>query len=149
MPPLVRLYVRTAILYFVAGFILLALIALDRWLDLGRWLKVAGVPQLHLLVVGWMTQLALGIAYWMFPRLRRLRPDEDPRPRGSESLAWAVYLCLNAGLLLRLAAEPFFLLGGPRWLAALLALSGVLQAAAALLFARLIWARVRPMELGH
>jgi hypothetical protein len=143
MPQLVRLYIKTAFVYFLAGFLLMALIALDRWLNVGRWLKVVYVSQLHLLVVGWITQLALGVAYWMFPRLRR---EQDPRPRGSDALAWAVYICLNAGLLLRLAAEPFFLLGGPAWLRPLLALAGVLQAAAALLFGWLIWARIRPME---
>jgi len=146
MPPLVRLYVKTAFVYFLAGFCLLALIALDRWLNVSRWLKVVGVGQLHLLVVGWITQLAIGVAYWMFPRLRR---EQDPRPRGSDALAWAVYLSLNGGLLLRLGAEPFFLMGGPAWLAPLLALAGVLQAAAALLFGWLIWARVRPMEAAR
>ena len=143
MPPLVRLYVKTAFVYFLVGFLLLALMALDRWLNVGRWLKVVYVSQLHLLVVGWITQLAIGVAYWMFPRLRK---ERDPRPRGSDALAWAVYCCLNAGLLLRLGAEPFFLMGGPAWLRPLLALAGVLQAAAALLFGWLIWARIRPME---
>jgi len=148
MPLLVRLYVKTAFAYFLAGFILMALIALDRWLNISRWLRVVTVSQFHLLVVGWLSQLAAGVAFWMFPRLRRElhSPGLPGSPRGPEWLAWAVYLCLNIGLLLRLGAEPFFLMGGPSWLAVLLALSGVLQAAAALLFGWLIWARIRPME---
>jgi len=35
---------------------------------------------------------------------------------------------------------------GQSWLAALVALSGVLQAAAAVGFGLLIWARIRPLE---
>jgi cyanate permease len=127
----------------IAGLILLALIALDGWLHIGRWFRVAGVSQVHLLVVGWITQLAIGVAYWMFPRFLK---EDNPRPRGSDTLAWAVYICLNAGLVLRLAAEPFHLLTGQSWLAALVALSGVLQAAAAVGFGLLIWARIRPLE---
>jgi hypothetical protein len=148
MPLLVRLYVKTAFTYLMAGFILMALSAVDRWLNLGRWLSVAYVTQLHLLVVGWLSQLAAGVAYWMFPRLPREVRLGGPAgsPRGPQWLAWAAYTCLNVGLLLRLAAEPFFMMGGPRWLAALLALSGVLQVAAVLLFGWLIWARIRPME---
>ena len=143
MPPLVRLYIKTAFVYFIAGFLLLALMALDGWLHIGRWFGVVSVSQLHLLVVGWITQLSIGVAYWMFPRF--LKAD-NPRPRGSDTLAWAVYICLNAGLVLRLAAEPFYLMTGQSWLAALVALSGVLQAVAAVGFGLLIWARIRPLE---
>ena len=143
MPPLVRLYVKTSFAYFVAGFVLLALILLDRWLNVSRWLTVVEVSQVHLLVVGWITQLSVGVAYWMFPRLRK---EDDPRPRGSNGLAWAVYLCLNAGLLLRLGAEPFCIMTGQSWLAALVALAGLLQATAAVGFGWLIWARIRPLE---
>jgi hypothetical protein len=143
MPPLVRLYIRTAFVYFVAGFLLLALMALDGWLNLGRWFTAVSVSQLHLLVVGWITQLSIGVAYWMFPRFLK---EDSPRPRGSDALAWTVYVCLNAGLVLRLAAEPFYRMTGQKWLAAVVALSGVLQAAAAVGFGLLIWARIRPLE---
>ena len=143
MPPLVRLFVRTSFLYFLAAFLLGALMALDGWLGLGRWLRAVYLSQLHLLVVGWITQLALGVAYWMFPRFRK---EMNPEPRGSQRLAWAVYALLNAGLLLRFLFEPFYLMGPEPWLAATVALSGVLQALAAMGFGLLIWGRVRPME---
>ncbi|HSJ55488.1 MAG TPA: hypothetical protein VLC52_17230 [Anaerolineae bacterium] len=143
MPPLVRLFVRTSFLYFLAAFVLGALMALDGWLGLGRWLRAVYLSQLHLLVVGWITQLALGVAYWMFPRFRK---DMNPEPRGSDRLTWAVFILLNAGLILRFLFEPFYLMGPSAWLAATVALSGVLQALAALAFAVLIWGRVRPME---
>lgn len=143
MPPLGRSYVKAAFAYLIAAFLLGALMAFDRWLSFSRWLKAVYLSQLHLLVVGWVTQLAIGVAYWIFPRLRK---TQDPRPRGSDALAWVVFLCLNVGLLLRFLFEPFYLLGPRPWLAALLALSGVLQAMAALGFGWLIWKRIRPME---
>lgn len=143
MPPLARALVKAAFVYFLAAFVLGALIMLDRWLTFSRWLRVAYLSQLHLLVVGWITQLAIGVAYWMFPRFRK---EQNPHPRGSDALTWAVFVCLNAGLFLRFAVEPFYLMGPQPWLAALMALSGVLQAAAAVGFGLLIWARIRPME---
>ena len=72
--------------------------------------------------------------------------EQDPRPRGSDTLAWGVLICLNTGLLLRFFFEPFYLMGPQLWLAALLALSGVLQALAAVGFGMLIWGRVRALE---
>jgi hypothetical protein len=142
MPPIARRFIKAAFLYFVIAFLLGALMMLDRWLNFSRWLKVVYLGQLHLLVVGWLTQLAIGVAYWMFPRLRK---EQDPRPRGSEAQAGFVLISLNAGLLLRFLLEPFYLMGPQPWLAALLALSGILQAAAAVGFGLLIWARIRPM----
>jgi hypothetical protein len=143
MPPIARRFIKAAFLYFVIAFLLGALMMLDRWLNFSRWLKLVYLGQLHLLVVGWLTQLAIGVAYWMFPRLRK---EQNPRPRGSEALAWFVLISLNAGLLLRFLLEPFYLMGPRPWLAAVLALSGILQAAAAVGFGLLIWARIRPME---
>ena len=109
MPPIARSLIKAAFIYFVAAFMLGALMMLDRWLSFSRWLRVVYLSQMHLLVVGWMSQLAIGVAYWMFPRLRK---EQDPRPRGSDTLAWTTFICLNAGLLLRFVFEPFYLMGG-------------------------------------
>ena len=142
MPPIARGFVRAAFVYFAVAFLLGALMMLDGWLSFSRWLQEVYLSQLHLLVVGWVTQLAIGVAYWIFPRFLN---KQDPRPRGSDALAWTVLVCLNAGLVLRFLVEPFNLMHPQPWLAALLALSGILQAVAALGFAWLIWGRIRAM----
>lgn len=143
MPPIARTYIRAAFAYFILAFLLGALMALDRWLGFSRWLKAVYLSQLHLLMVGWITQLAIGVAYWMFPRFKK---TQDARPRGSDALAWAVLITLNAGLLMRFFFEPLYLMGPQPWLAALVALAGVLQALAAIGFGLLIWGRIRAME---
>ena len=143
MPPIARTFVKAAFLYFLAAFLLGALMMLDRWLGFSRWLSALTMSQLHLLVVGWITQLAIGVAYWMFPRFLK---EQDPRPRGSDALAWFVLASLNAGLLLRFAVEPFYLMDAQPWLAALMALAGVLQALSAFAFGWIIWGRIRAME---
>lgn len=143
MPPIARTYVKTAFLYFLGAFALGMLILLDRWLGFSRWLKVVYVSQLHLLMVGWLTQLALGVAYWILPRFLK---EDNPQPRGADGLAWFVWSTLNAGLLLRFLVEPFYLLGPKPWLAATLAFSGILQMIAAFGFGWLVWGRIRAME---
>src|SRR6476660_2692413 len=40
---------------------------------------------LHLLVVGWITQVIFGVAYWMFPRY------SAEQPRGSERVGWSTF----------------------------------------------------------
>ena len=142
MPPLARIFVRASFVYLVAAFLLGALMIFDG-LAIGRWLRSVYLSQIHLLVVGWISQLAIGIAYWMFPRFLK---EQNPQPRGADWLAWAVVVCLNAGLVLRFALEPFALMTGEPWMKALVALSGVLQALAAVGFGVLIWGRIRAME---
>ena len=143
MPPIAQIFVKAAFIHFLVAFSLGALMMLEQWLVVSRWLRAVYMSQLHLLVVGWITQLAIGVAYWIFPRFLK---EQDPRPRGSDAWAWFVLISLNAGLLLRFLIEPFYLMEAKPWLAVLMALSGVLQALAALAFGWIIWGRIRAME---
>jgi hypothetical protein len=94
MPPLTRWFVKLSLLYFVAA------LAAGVWQAAGGPLWLTPV-MIHLLVVGWVTGMIFGVAYWMFPKYS---PDE---PRGADSLAIASFVLLNLGLLLRVAAEPW------------------------------------------
>ena len=60
--------------------------------------------------------------------------------RARDPLAWGNYLLLNAGLILRVLAEPLLPLPPAR---VTLGLSALLQVAGVLLFVRGIWRRVR------
>lgn len=98
-------------------------------------IQVLWPTYVHLLVVGWLTQLIFGVAYWMFPRY------SAERPRGSERLGWATFVLLNAGLLLRAIVEPWHALGGRG--AALLVSSALLQLLAGWMFVANTWPRIR------
>ena len=89
----------------------------------------------HLLVVGWISQLIFGVAYWMFPR------PLPGGPRGSERLGWAAFILINLGLLLRVVGEPLYASG--RDTGALLAVSAACQLAAGWAFVLNTWPRVR------
>ena len=137
MPPLTRWYIKTALVYLVlALFSGLLMAAQSLWHISFPW---AGSLQvyIHLLVLGWVTELIFGVVYWMFPKYTR------EKPRGSEALGWASYVLLNAGLVLRVIGEPLLgqnpaLLWG--WL---LVFSAGLQWLGGLAFVGNTWGRVK------
>lgn len=102
----------------------------------GSWFALALVPvAIHLIVMGWATQMIFGVAVWMFPRAGR------DRTFGSPALGWGAFGGLNLGLLLRLLGEPLQAAGHP--VSALLAASAALQLLGVLAFVANVWRRVR------
>jgi hypothetical protein len=92
----------------------------------------------HLLTVGWLLQLIIGVAFWMFPR----HPTSPPR--GDTRYGWWAFGLLNAGLLLRLLGEPWRLgFAGPSWP---LVASALLQLAGVAFAITLLWPRIRATE---
>jgi hypothetical protein len=137
MPYFSRLAIRTSLGYLVAALVVGLLLAAAplQWLPAG--LAALNPVYFHLFMVGWVTQLIIGVAYWMFPKFSRAQP------RGSEVLAWLTYLGLNAGLLLRGVAEPALALtGGQAWGWALAA-SALLQWLGGVAFVANTWPRVK------
>jgi hypothetical protein len=137
MPALTRWFIKAGLLYLVAAAALGGLILAQTTLGLPGWLAVLRPVYLHLFMVGWVTQLIFGVVYWMFPKLSR------QTPRGSERLGWAIFAGLNAGLLLRVVAEPLGTLRpdlGSGWV---LVLAAVLQWLACVGFIANTWGRVK------
>ena len=137
MPTLTRYFIKAALVYLVAALLIGALVLLQPVLKLPAVLAAFSPVYFHLLMVGWVTQLIMGVAYWMFPKQSR------ERPRGAEWIGWAVFMLLNAGLLLRLVSEPLQVIR-PDWnVGALLAVSAVAQLAAGWAFVANTWTRVK------
>ena len=130
MPDLTRWFIRTALVY-----LLVSLIAGVLQLTPGRWGAVLWPTYVHLLALGWLTQLIFGVAYWLFPRL------SVGGSQGGDRLGWASYWLLNAGLLLRVIGEPARTLGlRMDWL---LLIAACLQLAAGWAFVVNTWPRVK------
>lgn len=138
-PVSVRL-VRASLLWLVSGFTLGALMLSDALVP-GDWRLWFAPTHGHILFVGWFLQFAVGIAYWLLPRKRT--PE---RPFGyHEPSAFAAFGLLNAGLLLRVLAEPPNRVGnGGGLVDVVLAASAVLQLTAIIIIASQIWPRIVP-----
>ncbi len=136
MPTLTRWFIKTSLIQFVLALVL------GVWLALGpsvsgpayAWLFPIYV---HILVLGWLTQLIFGVGFWMFPKFSMERPHASP------SLGWATYVLLNAGLLLRAVGEPMNALQPNSTWGWLLVLSAVLQWCAGMAFVLNSWGRIK------
>lgn len=134
MPLLTRWFIKAAMLYLVAA--LLCGVAMQSpFADRIPILRAFWPTYLHLLVVGWLTQLIFGVAFWLFPK------HPSGVPRGSDRLGWACFALLNLGLLLRAVAEPLQGLGRPS--GPLLVASAITQLLAGWAFVANTWPRVR------
>lgn len=129
MPRLSVWCLRAALLYLGAGFTLGAIMLAAPALDLPG--SILRLRPLHaeILLMGWMVQLALGVAYWIMPRFR------TGPARGREWPAWVSVLLLNAGLLAAGLGQMFGVRAVP--------LAGrAAEALAALTFGIHLWSRV-------
>lgn len=100
MPTLSRWFIKIGMLYFTVGLMMMALLMMQPVFGWSARVQVLRPVAFHFLVIGWITQLIMGVGYWMFPK------QSKEKPRGSERVGWAVLLLLNTGLILRAVGEP-------------------------------------------
>ncbi len=143
MPMITRTLIKTAMAYAVVGMLLSSLWLINIVWPLHPLLGYLQPTAFHLLVVGWLTQLIFGVALWMFP------PWSKAQPRGPEVGSWSCYVLLNAGLLLRLIAEPLNSYRPAASLGWMLVGSALCQVGALWGVVALLWRRVRSKQGGH
>lgn len=135
MPKLTRWSLKLSLLSLLLSLLFNLIISTPQnWLDVGALHRLRPA-MLHLFLVGWITQFIFGVANWLFPRASRDRFNPHP------AFAWSAFIMLNAGLALRLIAEPFQ--SQFPFLGAMLVLSGLFQWTAGLLFVVNLWGRIR------
>jgi hypothetical protein len=156
MPTTARAFVKASLLYLGAGAILGAILFVQRWIPLGTGVLALRESHVQFVVVGWLTQLILGVAWWLFPPLpaghwlRGRAPERRGQfLRGSEPLFWATLVALNAGVLLRAVCTPLHVWTQLALFEALAGLSGILLLVAAAAFIFNMWGRVRALGRGR
>lgn len=136
MPAVTRWFIKSSLLYLAVA------LAIALWLAGQSTGFAAPFPGLspvffHFFLVGWVTQMIMGVGYWFFPKYS---PEQ---PRRSEGLGWTVFWLLNVGLLLRGLAEPLLSANtDSNWGTALI-ISAVLQWLAGVLFVMNTWGRIK------
>jgi cbb3-type cytochrome oxidase subunit 1 len=139
MHTLVRRYIKTAILFLAVG------------LGIGTWMMIRRElfdryptpyeisAHTHAVFVGFVMELILGVALWLFPR--PAKDDTRYRP----ALITTAYWLLTIATAARIAGELARPVVSSLPLRIVVALSGVAQAVAILLFFGTMWSRVRPL----
>lgn len=150
MPATSRVFVKASVIYLCLGALLGALMFVNRWLTIDPRLWALRDSHITMLVVGWLTQLIVGVAWWLFPPRKIGLVPGRPRPvrrgqaqRGSEPLFWATFVFLNAGVLLTSAGEPLAAWTGAQVFHSVADASDLLFLAAAVTFVANMWQRVR------
>jgi len=132
MPALSVLIIRTALIYLLLGFTLGGLLLANKAIPLHPQIWQLLPIHIEMLLIGWIVQLVMGVAFWMLPRF-----SKQP-VRGNEIPVWASFILLNGGILL-IAIESFL----PAIV--LLGIAGrVMEFFAVVLFAIHAWPRIRP-----
>lgn len=137
MPRLTRYFIKAALIYFVLGLLIGVLLVAGSVIRVPPQVAALFPVYLHVLVVGWITQLIAGVAYWMFPKYSK------ESPRGNERLSWGVFILINVGLVLRIIAEPLVSTQPGSSIGWLLVVSALCQLLAGWGFVFNIWTRVK------
>jgi hypothetical protein len=142
MPYESRLFIKTGIVLFAVALLLgglskLPLLGIKPGAVLGP-IASAGPAHLHVFMYGWITQIIIGVALWLFPIV-----DRD-NPRGPTWVAYLSWATINLGLAARVVVEPWSTAYAPTtiWDWTLMA-SALLQTVGGLAFVAAIWPRVK------
>lgn len=138
MPLLTRVFIRIALFNLFIGFGLwIGYQANQSNLIDGTWYALRPVT-IHLITVGWLTQLIFAVIYWMFPIINR------ETPYGVSWISWLGFMSLNFGLLARAVFEIGLSQGFPSDSGWGLVGAAILQWSGITALVLTSWRRVRP-----
>ncbi len=138
MNNLVRRYIKTAIVFLVLGIVLGGWMLAEREL-VGRAANAYAVSaHTHLLLIGFVMMMILGVALWMFPRPRS--DDTSYRPVIAETAYWLITI----GTAARAAGECLRASGADTmWLRGSIVTAGLAQIVGLTLFFITMLTRIR------
>lgn len=142
MPEISRYFIRAGIVCFILSIIVAIIDPLGQVLNIDWLYRLSLMPVFwHLLAVGWITQIIMGVSIWMFPRYSK------EKRRGPITIGWVAFVLLNLGLLIRVIMEPWQPVGELDSVRqAGLISSAAMQWLAGLGYVLIIWPRVKTKE---
>lgn len=90
MPRLTVWFLRAAVVHMIMGFTLGALVLAQKGTGWWPWAWRFLPVHVEMLLLGWMSQLAMGVAFWILPRFGTRR--------GVVWLAWVALASVNTGV---------------------------------------------------
>jgi hypothetical protein len=99
MPRLTVWMVRAALLHLAVGFLVGGFLLWEKGVGGIPWAWRLRALHVYLLTLGWVLQLALGVAFWMLPRFTSQQNGKMVQVRGRERWAWAAFILTNLATL--------------------------------------------------
>jgi hypothetical protein len=134
MPRLSVYFVRASLIYLVLGFTFGGLLLANKGVMISPLIWALLPVHIEFMFIGWMIQLAIGIAFWILPRFSN-RP-----PRGNERWSWGTLILLNAGIVCFVLQS----LLGLQWFSFI---GRILEVLALTAFVIGNWKRVKPISV--
>lgn len=126
--------IRASLLYLVYGFSIGALLLMNKGIPWFPFIWRLLPDHIETLLLGWIVQLAFGMAFWILPRFG------SGSRRGNVKAAWAAFILLNAGIWF-VGLGPLF--QQPALAAWIPFLGRLAECSAALAFALHAWPRIK------
>jgi hypothetical protein len=138
MPRTSMYLVRTSLIWLGIGGLIGGLMLINKGIPFWPMLWAWRWAHVHSLLIGWMLQVACGVATWMLPR------PQISGWRGDQRLIWACYLSLNLGVICAVLPGSATVLGGGQALNQLYLITGICYLCAMLAWVLAIWPRLIP-----
>ena len=132
MPKLSVWLVRASLVHMGIGFLFGALMLHHKGIPIGGTVWRLLNPHIELMIFGWTMQFVMGIAFWILPRF------SGEERYGRVDLGWWSFALLNMGIGAA-GLGSWIVLG---WLTLV---GRLLMLAAVVMFATVIWPRVKPL----
>jgi len=134
MPRLSTCFIRASLVYLFLGFTWGALMLIQKGFPLHPLIWRLFPAHIDFMLLGWTTQLVMGVAYWILPRF------SGQYKRGNPKLPWLAFYTLNVGILVDFCV---LFLSGPVWIRPL---GNGMKLLAVLAFALHAWPRIKSFK---
>ena len=129
MPRLSVWFIRASLIYLLLGFFFGALLLAQKGIPFYTPVWYLFPLHMEFLLVGWLIQLTMGVAFWVIPRF------SSGSSRGPVRLVWVSFALLNAGILIGILQY---------WFPDVVLIGRIADVAAGVLFIIGSWRRVKP-----
>jgi len=76
VPALTRWFIKSALVYLTVSLLVGVALTARGAVRLPTVVDALMPVYLHLFMIGWVTQMIFGVAYWMFPRVSKENPAD-------------------------------------------------------------------------
>jgi|Deesub1362B_J571_1020462.scaffolds.fasta_scaffold04114_3 uncharacterized membrane protein len=139
MHTIVRYYIRTAFVFLLLGLLLGAYFLVETYWMKGGYPAIWVTAHVHILLVGFVMFMILGVAQWMFPRPSRNDQHYSP------AMAYFIYYFITFCTAVRFLAEILMRWIWEGWIHHVLVIASLGQVVAFFLFFYNMWTRIRPV----
>lgn len=135
----VRYFIKTSVIFLVIGILTGLYMSLAKYvLKIGYGQELISAHS-HLILVGSVIMMIMGVALWFFPRAEK--DDKKYNP----DLILATYWIMTIGTSLRFIFQVTANFVYAEWIHYSIAISSILQVIAMILFFYSMWGRIRPV----